>query len=580
MSKKQTPADINDELLTDPFAATPEKYIKSHEPKSLTVLNAMDWLNRMARDTKLSDAFIEKSARVNGFLAKKMSITPRLAVILSIIGAESATGDTCSLRELGDKLGCSNFEMIALRTELHELERFHLIRRCRDYHGYSYKVSDEVIEAMTNNTSIVPVQRDGLDFKGYFEQVLQIMRIATDNNENSDREITLDELHSLQDANEQLPFVQAIRNTPFANDDELLCFYYYAHQLVNWDREEVDVRQSNLDDVIDNGFHFGRLCHSLFNGESILIRQGLLEPVCENGMMGNSFRLTSKAVREYLGGYKPMRRKTNTDGMLMPDKITSKTLFYNDEEQREVERLASILDEKNYKGVCDRLQNAGMRRGICVMLSGGPGTGKTETVLQLARRTGRPIFQVNVNDIMDKFVGESEKRAVAIFDRYREAAKNCDVAPIFFLNECDQLLSKRIQNCENSVDKMNNALQNVFLQQMETLEGILICTTNLVKNLDSAFERRFLFKIEFHKPSREARISIWKSMLPLLTDNEAEKLSDTYDFSGGQIENISRKALIDMAITGMEKPSFEQYIDYCDHERFESKKTEYKRVGF
>ena len=580
MSKKQTPADINEELLTDPFAANPEKYIKSHEPKSLTVLNAMDWLNRMAQDTKLSDAFIEKSARVNGFLSKKMSITPRQAVMLSIIGAESATGDTCSLRELGANLGCSNFEMVALRTELRELECRHLIRRCRDYRGHTYRVSDEVIEAMTNNTSIVPVQRYGLDFKGYFEQVLQIMRIAADNNESSDREITLDELNSLQDANEELPFVQAIRKTPFTNDDELLCFYYYAHQLVNWDSDEVDLRQSNLDNVIDNGFHFGRLCHSLFNGDSMLVRQGLLEPVCEKGMMGNSFRLTSKAVREYLSEYKPMHRKTSTDGMLMPDMITSKTLFYNNDEQHEVERLASILDEKNYKGVCDRLQKAGMRRGICVILSGGPGTGNTETVPQLARRTGRPIYQVNVNDIMDKFVGESEKRAVAIFDYYREAVKNCDVAPIFFLNECDQLLSKRLQNCENSVDKMNNALQNVFLQQMETLEGILVCTTNLVGNLDSAFERRFLFKIEFQKPSREARISIWKSMLPTLTDIEAEKLSDAYDFSGGQIENISRKALIDMAITGMEMPNFEQYLDYCNHERFGGGKSAGRRVGF
>lgn len=576
MSKKQNTPSMQESWMEE--TPTP-KYVKSHEPKPLTVLKAMDWLAETSEDTKLSDDYLTKSTRVNGFLAKKMSITPRQAVLLSIISAESATGETCSQREICNHLGCGNFEMVAMRDDFHELERRHLIRRCRGF-VLVYKVTDEVIEAMANNTDIVPANRTGLDFKGFFEQVLQMMRVAIENSENADPDIIVEELLNLQDNNEHLPFVQAMRNAQFINNDDFLCFYYFAHQLVNWDREEVDLRQSNLDDVIGDEFKFARLCRTLTRGDNMLVRNGLLEAVCENGMMGGSFRLTPKAVKEFLTEYKPIRRKSNTNGMLMPDKIAAKALFYNPEEQREVDRLASILDPKNYQGVCDRLEKAGMRRGICVMLSGGPGTGKTETVLQLARQSGRPIMQVNVNDIMDKFVGESEKRAVSIFDNYREAVKNNDVTPILLLNECDQLLGKRLQNLERSVDQMSNALQNIFLQQMETLEGIMLCTTNLVKNLDSAFERRFLFKIELRKPCREARIGIWKNMLPTLSDNEAEQLSDAYDFSGGQIENISRKALIDMAITGVEKPNFEQYIDYCNHEHFEAKKPEYKRVGF
>ena len=571
---------MNDELMDDPYAPHPDRYVKSHEPKTLTVMSAMDWLHRMSKYTKLSDAFIEKSARVNGFLSKKMSITPRQAVLLSIYGATTAIGDSCSVSELSNHLGCSNFEMIALRSDIRELERRRLIIPCSSYRGNCNRVTKTVVDAMEHNSDIVPENREGLDFNSFFAQVMEVIRKCVDDKEYSDREITLMELNDLMDGNGQLNFVQAVRRGPLKNEDELLCFFYFAHQLVNWDREGVCLRRSDLDDVIDDSFRYNRLCHAILNGESGLVRNGLVEAVCDDGMSGTVYRLTEKAVREYLDEYKPQRRPMGTNGMLTPDKITPKALFYNADEQREVERLASILDEKNYKGVGDRLEKAGMRRGICVMLSGGPGTGKTETVLQLARRSGRPIIQVNVNDIMDKFVGESEKRATAIFDNYREVVKKSDIAPILFLNECDQLLGKRIQSVEHSVDQMSNALQNIFLQQMESLEGILICTTNLVKNLDSAFERRFLFKIEFHKPCREARISIWKSMLPTLTEDEAEALSDNFDFSGGQIENVSRKALIDMALTGMEKPSLEQYLDYCQHERFDMKKPERRRVGF
>ena len=114
---------------------------------------------------------------------------------------------------------------------------------------------------------------------------------------------------------------------------------------------------------------------------------------------------------------------------------------------------------------------------------------------------------------------------------------------------------------------------------MEALEGILICTTNLVQNLDTAFERRFLYKIEFQKPSTEVKFHIWKSMLPDLSDDEANTLAETYDFSGGQIENITRKALIDKIMQGTEKLTMEQYHNYCRHELIE-KNSNRPRIGF
>jgi SpoVK/Ycf46/Vps4 family AAA+-type ATPase len=65
-----------------------------------------------------------------------------------------------------------------------------------------------------------------------------------------------------------------------------------------------------------------------------------------------------------------------------------------------------------------------------------------------------------------------------------------------------------------NVDQTENAIQNIILEEMENLDGILIATTNLTENLDKAFERRFLFKIRFDKPTLEAKTNIWKDKIP------------------------------------------------------------------
>ena len=114
-------------------------------------------------------------------------------------------------------------------------------------------------------------------------------------------------------------------------------------------------------------------------------------------------------------------------------------------------------------------------------------------------------MQVNISEIKSMWVGESEKNIKAIFDRYRVVAKQSKRIPILLFNEADAVIGKRKEGAERSVDKMENSIQNIILQEMESLEGIMIATTNLVQNMDSAFERRFLYKVKFEKPELAQR---------------------------------------------------------------------------
>ena len=148
-----------------------------------------------------------------------------------------------------------------------------------------------------------------------------------------------------------------------------------------------------------------------------------------------------------------------------------------------------------------------------------------------------------------------------------------------FFNEVDAIFSKRIDNPEDSVDQMMNSIQNICLEAIENLDGILIATTNLAGNFcEEAFARRFIFKVEFSTPEAETRTKIWKSMIADISDDDACELGRSYAFSGGNIENIARKAAVGYVLSG-EKASLADLRKYCDVESL-SGNCKRARIGF
>ena len=258
--------------------------------------------------------------------------------------------------------------------------------------------------------------------------------------------------------------------------------------------------------------------------------------------------------------------------------LVRKPLFFSGNTNEQVERLMHLLQEDQYASICQALQKRGMPTGFCCLFYGAPGTGKTELVQQLAIATQRDLFQVDLSVLRDKFVGESEKQVKGVFDIYRSLVNTQERAPILFFNEADAIFGNRMENTQRSVDKMENAIQNIILQEMESLNGIMICTTNLTTCLDKAFDRRFLFKLEFEKPTNEARKQIWQSMLEGLNDEQATYLAEHFEFSGGQIQNISRKQVINAIFAGKDDIDYEQIKIDCQNEKIS--RNNGRRIGF
>ncbi len=217
-------------------------------------------------------------------------------------------------------------------------------------------------------------------------------------------------------------------------------------------------------------------------------------------------------------------------------------------------RLEALLKQMD-KRVASRLKEWGIkpkRKGIDarIILYGPPGTGKTLTALSLARSLKKQVLSFDCSKILSMYVGESEKNVRKIFDTYKELSKKAKTEPVLLLNEADQFLGARSSSPGSSADKMHNQMQNIFLEQIERFEGVLIATTNLLETIDQAFSRRFNYKIEFKKPSFEERVKLWEMMLPKNARYEdgfdLRKLA-RFDLTGGQINLIVKNTAYKVA---------------------------------
>jgi hypothetical protein len=292
-----------------------------------------------------------------------------------------------------------------------------------------------------------------------------------------------------------------------------------------------------------------------------------------------SITLTAKGL-ELFGNDKNLFIELDTPktkDLILSTSIAEQKLFFNEREQGELAFLTNLLQPYNYNKVVDRLKSNNMKGNFTILFSGHAGTGKTESVYQIARTTGRDIKMVDASKTKSKWFGESEKLLAGVFSNYRKLAENSKLTPILLFNEADGIFSSRQTGDESSVRQTENSMQTCLLQAMEDFEGILIATTNLPINLKE-FERRFLYKISFDKPDPSIRFNILRDKIPFLTDDQISHLSDTYSLTGGQIANLSKKFIMNQILTG-KYPDMDEVLRLCDSE-FLVKSKDRSQIGF
>ncbi|MCH5239582.1 MAG: ATP-binding protein [Muribaculaceae bacterium] len=538
-------------------------------PKS--ILESFEQIVELAKDSNLDNKFLKKASPFIIFASEKLQL-PELQAILLALFIDKSYG-RIRISEIAEFIGCSTTRILRLSKDVDSLVDLNYLKVSKSNNSISYRVPWEVIEALKKDEPFSLERVQVSDINTFFEQFSEMMK------EKEDDEISYNKIKD-----RSFEMLEEIKDSVYAKelnkfnlcDEDAMLFIFMSHLFVENDDNCIGFH--DIENLYDNNRMPSWCKKELRKGESELFRYKLIEYVNEEGLARTDcFKLTDFAKETLLPEFKESKIGKSQKNLIQYSTLPEKELIYNQEEKTSIRELTSILSVERFKGVRERLEKAGMRKGFCCLFYGAPGTGKTETVFQIARQTGRNIMKVDVDKVKSCWVGESEKNIKSLFDRYRSICNNSDLAPILLFNEADAVLGVRKEGANGAVDKMENSIQNIILQEMESLEGIMIATTNLTNNLDKAFERRFLYKVRYEKPTIEARKKIWEIMLPGISPESAQTLASKFDMSGGEIENIARKHTVNAILSGDETINIDKISDLCRKERINAK---IHRVGF
>ena len=548
-----------------------------------TLLDNIEQIITLANEHKMQDAFFKHAKPSLEAVASILRITETQAALFSLILEHSDDG-AVSIGNIGKVINCGRIQILKYMDDFEALEKKCLIRtergdflsRSQSSSGLpSYYVPIDVIKAVRAGCPYRNKSYSGISAEDFFDIAKDLLTSCRDKEIS---EISLSaELNTLFSANANSAFVQNIKTFRFGKKTgiQLLAF------CCAWLEEDVEnIPMSCLRPLLGYG-EVRQMDRRFKIGDHQLIEESFIASGNDLGIADTeTWTITQKTRETFLADVdlkqkKQLYRKNN----IPSSSIQECKMFYSPRIAARIEDLGNLLKEENFSSIKQRLSDRKMATAFTILFQGYPGTGKTETAYQIARITGRDIFLVDISETKSQWFGESEKRIKAVFDRYKSMIKSAGLTPILLFNEADAVLGKRqeLGETRRGPAQTENAIQNIILQEMENLHGgILIATTNMAANFDKAFERRFLYKIEFEKPDKEARAAIWRNRLPELADDDASDISLRYNFSGGQIENIARKQTITHILNGTSL-TLDGIAALCENELLD-KAT--KRIGF
>lgn len=545
--------------------------------RKMPVMNLMSEIVECVNDSKL---FVtEESKPYCKELMERLGLpTMTHASLLSVF--INMCDDSCiRYCDLASFYDMRNIKMIAEKGTIEWLVKNDFIKQRREgKRDIRFYVSRAVVDALSEGKLPEKKSIENLEPFTFMDEIDSLR------NRLQDEDITKEEffllVREMMEKNDNIIFVKKWKE--YCKDEDTLLVYILMSLRFIYHQDD-NINSSDLDDYFTR-CELRCITDELGDGNHVLMELGLIENCMEDGQADPyEWKLTDKSKLEVYAELNLRTSKRSRNNLVRHETITKKSLYYNENVTKQVDRLTDLMDKERMARVLKKMEDKGMRKGFTCLFYGGPGTGKTETVMQIARMTGRDIMLVDVPNIRSKWVGETEKNIKQTFVQYKNAVKNAEenksAAPILVFNEADAILNKRLEGGTGAVDKMENAMQNIILQEMETLEGIMIATTNLTGSLDAAFERRFLYKIEFEKPTPKERKHIWKAMLKDLTDEQALELAEQFDFSGGQIENIARKRIINDILDERDTLDMQEVIESCKCESLNAK-NERKKIGF
>ena len=549
--------------------------------ENFNAMECIESIYQFSKDSKLRQPLFEVVENEINLLSKYLQLNEIETVLFA--NAFVLWFENSDFTDVFEHFGLTKFQVLKYREAIEMLYCRNLLmnKNARKRQISSFELSQNIINSISKNEVIKYAKiEESSDEKNFVDLLEDFDKKSDQLNEGLISPYDFREyISTLCDENLDLPIFREIKNY------QLNAFETYFFLDTIWDAIQYGDNDFHTHIQITVNEYFNRKSQAMkfqkliINKETKLSKFNLIEISKENFQDRNKAKLTKKVV-DFLKDNEDLLIDdiSKDDSKLIRAKdISTKKLFYNADENTQLQQISNVLQDDKFTEMQRRLKEKTMPIGITVILHGVPGTGKTESVYQLAKNSGRNIFKVDISETKSMWFGESQKLVKKIFTEYDEMKRNEELCPILLFNEADAIIGKRKSAGSSNVADTENAIQNIILEEMETFDGILFATTNLVENMDAAFERRFLFKVKFEEPSTENSAKIWQEKLPILSKKESQILAEKFKFSGGEMENITRKCAMQEIMHG-DILNFTDIEGLCKNEKWSGE--EKRKIGF
>ena len=461
-----------------------------------------------------------------------------------------------TLNELMNAFECKLVDSILINEQLENFRKAKILLSTKKAYGkkdeIEYSLSQTTLNSVLKGDADILLDKKEVSFTAF----LNLFHNVIYDNDLDDDDVST-ELSSLMDEFEQLEEIKYLKGERLCPEELTILLFTVARQSIFGDTKVAMERIFRV--AINDNFSRYYYQNDIIEKRSPLITNDLLEFAPDEFM--NSLQITEKIFKALNLAEKKSAKQFTTGSdlvkLIMPDKIKfQEGMIYED--SLNINFLDQLISEEGYIKAMKRLEEEKAEtKQIVAILYGRSGLGKSQTIRNLAAKYNRPILQVNLSQVKDAFVGNTEKNVEECFKIYKKAVKHFEYykdidgvkvgpygTPLYFLDEIDSLLVKRSATGEgSSVGNMYSNMVGIFLTELERVNGIVLLASNLPGAIDTSFHRRINFKFEFGSFSKKNQVKTLELYFKDFAHEVLEEVASNGDLTPGNIVNI-RKAYV------------------------------------
>jgi hypothetical protein len=461
-----------------------------------------------------------------------------------------------TLNEIMSAFECSLVDSISINEQLEYFRKNKILVSTKKIFGKK----EDIEYALTQNTLNAVLKGDAEILNDKKEQsftaFLNLFHTVVYDNELDDEDVS-SELSVLMDEFDKLEEIKYLKGERLCPEELAIYLFVVARQSIFGDTKVSLERIFRV--AVNDNFSKYYYQNEIIEQRSPLLNNDLLRFSPDSFM--DFLQLTEKSIKALNIVEKKSSRQFTTGSdlvtLIMPDQIKyQEGMVYED--SLNIDFLDQLISEEGYIKAINRLEEEGVQtKQVVCMLSGLSGTGKSQTIRNLASKYNRPILQVNLSQVKDAFVGKSEANVFELFQCYKRSLRHFEnyktidgvkVGPygtsILYLDEIDSLIPKRSATGESSsVGNMYSNMVGIFLTELEKVNGIVLLATNLPGAIDTSFHRRINFKFHFGSFSKKNQVRTLQLYFKDFAPDVLEEVASNAELTPGNIVNI-RKAYV------------------------------------